>query len=641
MDGNRYTLVFAIISVLAVNKGIGIKLSPDYGSIYRTAPANTRVLTMHVQPNATGTVFQILELPDESEGEQQTVDDVGSDGSDHFTIDSRTGDITTRAPIYAAIGHVYTLLVDVESDSGDASRSVAITVKPYNELAPTFSEPTYAAVARRPTPVNTQLITVQASDTDDVYYVIEPVGDFMFFSVGPAGEIYVDREFVPEKFLYTIRLTAVDTGSPERQSSVDVDIYVTDITAPRNLRVAAGTTRSEICWNTPDSSAQLGSYVIKFWQKQTPDVIATDNITLAEPEHGTDTDEICWTLANLEPETSYEVEISAYDVNNNPGYPEQAEFTTSQDFCEQSPCIRGRCKLTILSPGFSCVCQTGYEGHLCDTNINDCASRPCQNGGTCVDKIGAYRCRCKPGYSGHDCGTSLRCPAERTESSKGVFLWRSTEHGRDDSAPCPAGGFDVSDQPVFASRHCRAMLTGGVVWLPPDIGHCKNEASDGAITTLEGLLGAIGNGTQMSLASLASLTLQLEDLLSIALEDLQVAHRLMGVISNLMDLDAAAIGDQEALRNVSKRLRGIVHAYTAMVRIPNGDASLTLSTRNLELTVLDVQPHQSNDAIPYSRTPSTVRDVRYQPRPNPPARRTRTNTSSIVCRKRTRVTQQR
>ena len=46
---------------------------------------------------------------------------------------------------------------------------------------------------------------------------------------------------------------------------------------------------------------------------------------------------------------------------------------------------------------------TFLSGENCETNIDECAGDPCQNGATCVDGIAQYTCMCHPGYEGVDC----------------------------------------------------------------------------------------------------------------------------------------------------------------------------------------------------------------------------------------------
>lgn len=45
----------------------------------------------------------------------------------------------------------------------------------------------------------------------------------------------------------------------------------------------------------------------------------------------------------------------------------------------------------------SCCCVAGYEGVLCEREILECASIPCQNGGKCVDEVNFYVCQCPTG----------------------------------------------------------------------------------------------------------------------------------------------------------------------------------------------------------------------------------------------------
>ncbi|KAL0270169.1 UNVERIFIED_CONTAM: hypothetical protein PYX00_007661 [Menopon gallinae] len=62
----------------------------------------------------------------------------------------------------------------------------------------------------------------------------------------------------------------------------------------------------------------------------------------------------------------------------------------------------GRC-VGQSGGGFRCVCDPGYTGKYCHENINDCKMNPCQNGGTCVDKVHSFQCICEEGWEGDLC----------------------------------------------------------------------------------------------------------------------------------------------------------------------------------------------------------------------------------------------
>ena len=97
------------------------------------------------------------------------------------------------------------------------------------------------------------------------------------------------------------------------------------------------------------------------------------------------------------------------------------------DDCASSPCQNGG-SCTDLVNDFKCNCTgTGFNGTKCQTNIDDCLSGPCQNGGTCTDGINgnffirllllltssnkpwnlAYTCSCVSGYNGPTCNNNI------------------------------------------------------------------------------------------------------------------------------------------------------------------------------------------------------------------------------------------
>ncbi len=86
--------------------------------------------------------------------------------------------------------------------------------------------------------------------------------------------------------------------------------------------------------------------------------------------------------------------------------------------------------------GYVCICSAGYSGNNCQTDINECGSDPCANGGACTDLVdvvslicqfarrlsllirlralcvcvsnrNGYTCTCLPGYSGLRCQTDI------------------------------------------------------------------------------------------------------------------------------------------------------------------------------------------------------------------------------------------
>lgn len=105
--------------------------------------------------------------------------------------------------------------------------------------------------------------------------------------------------------------------------------------------------------------------------------------------------------------------------------------------CTPNPCANhGSCVHTPDYLDYQCNCQPGWQGEslntfwfksiriefakecltssvlpttgqLCTSDINECASNPCKNRGTCTNTSGGYVCSCRAGYTGPNCETDI------------------------------------------------------------------------------------------------------------------------------------------------------------------------------------------------------------------------------------------
>ncbi|XP_071483961.1 uncharacterized protein [Diadema antillarum] len=79
---------------------------------------------------------------------------------------------------------------------------------------------------------------------------------------------------------------------------------------------------------------------------------------------------------------------------------------TEIDECASNPCLNGGTCNDLIN-GFSCNCSAGRTGEYCGIEIDECASNPCLNGGTCNDLINGFSCNCTAGWVGAYCGTDI------------------------------------------------------------------------------------------------------------------------------------------------------------------------------------------------------------------------------------------
>jgi hypothetical protein len=77
--------------------------------------------------------------------------------------------------------------------------------------------------------------------------------------------------------------------------------------------------------------------------------------------------------------------------------------------CASSPCMNGgtcndgQCKPAACVVRYSCTCDNGWAGSHCEVDVSECASYPCVNGATCVDGVFSYGCVCGAGFTGFNC----------------------------------------------------------------------------------------------------------------------------------------------------------------------------------------------------------------------------------------------
>ena len=68
----------------------------------------------------------------------------------------------------------------------------------------------------------------------------------------------------------------------------------------------------------------------------------------------------------------------------------------------------------------TCTCASGYTGTICETDIIECASNPCENGGTSDEnEANMFTCDCASGYTGITCETDvMECNSSPCENVK-------------------------------------------------------------------------------------------------------------------------------------------------------------------------------------------------------------------------------
>ncbi|KAM6178478.1 LOW QUALITY PROTEIN: sushi, nidogen and EGF-like domain-containing protein 1 [Rhynchocyon petersi] len=70
------------------------------------------------------------------------------------------------------------------------------------------------------------------------------------------------------------------------------------------------------------------------------------------------------------------------------------------------PCLNGGKCIDDCVPGdpsYTCSCLSGFTGRHCQLDVDECASHPCRNGGTCTHGVNSFSCECPASFRGPTC----------------------------------------------------------------------------------------------------------------------------------------------------------------------------------------------------------------------------------------------
>ncbi|XP_052692802.1 neurogenic locus notch homolog protein 1-like [Crassostrea angulata] len=79
---------------------------------------------------------------------------------------------------------------------------------------------------------------------------------------------------------------------------------------------------------------------------------------------------------------------------------------TDIDECLSNPCQNGG-TCSNNNGSFTCMCAHGWRGTLCNQDVDKCQSDPCLNGATCINTPGSFNCTCDAGWTGIICDEDI------------------------------------------------------------------------------------------------------------------------------------------------------------------------------------------------------------------------------------------
>ncbi|KAF4792541.1 Protein jagged-2 [Turdus rufiventris] len=96
----------------------------------------------------------------------------------------------------------------------------------------------------------------------------------------------------------------------------------------------------------------------------------------------------------------------ASSVTAHRGGVDQHVLLVDIDECASNPCAQGGTCIDGVN-AFECICPQQWIGATCQLDANECEGKPCVNAYSCKNLIGGYYCDCIPGWTGVNCHINI------------------------------------------------------------------------------------------------------------------------------------------------------------------------------------------------------------------------------------------
>ena len=94
---------------------------------------------------------------------------------------------------------------------------------------------------------------------------------------------------------------------------------------------------------------------------------------------------------------------------------------TEIEECASEPCLNGGSCIDRFD-GYTCLCKMGYTGVDCEKDIDECLVVSCSNNSYCINVIGGFLCDCHVGFEGRMCEEDVNeCISQPCQNGASCF----------------------------------------------------------------------------------------------------------------------------------------------------------------------------------------------------------------------------